>query len=175
VSDVQGSASVKSGNGAVSLANVHGEANVRTSFAMVQASDIAGPLLVVNSNGGVRGANTRGAQVMTSFAPVVLDGVAGPVQVTNQNGAVEVTSTLKGNCQPISIRTSFSTLRIRLQGDASYRVTARTSFGKIRTDFPLNVSGSISNDNLSGTIGGGRCEMSLMNNNGSIEILKGGS
>jgi hypothetical protein len=59
--------------------------------------------------------------------------------------------------------------------DASYRVTARTSFGKIRTDFPLTVSGALSNDSLDGVIGGGRCEMKLTNNNGAIEILKSGS
>jgi DUF4097 and DUF4098 domain-containing protein YvlB len=127
---------------------------------------------VENSNGGVKASNTQGAQVTTSFGPVILDGVAGPITVENQNGAVDATSSLHGGCQPILIRTSFSTLRVRLNPDASYRVAARTSFGKIRSDFPLNVSGSISSDALSGTIGGGRCEMRLTDSNGAIEILK---
>ncbi len=175
VTDVQGSARIHSGNGGVSLTNIRGEANVRTSFAMVQASDIGGLLFVENSNGGVKANNTRGAQVTTSFAPVLLDGILGPLQVEDQNGAVDAASTARGNCEPIIIRTSFSPLRVRLQGEASYRVAARTSFGKIRTDFPLNVSGSISNDGVSGVIGGGRCEMRLTNNNGNIEILKAGS
>jgi hypothetical protein len=175
VSDVQGSASIRSGNGAVSLTNIRGEANVRTSFGSVQANDIGGILVVENNNGGVHASNLKGARVTTSFAPVMLDGVSGPLQITNQNGAVEAASTLKGSCQPILIRTSFSALRLRLQDDANYRVVARTSFGKVRTDFPLKVSGSITNDNLSGTIGGGRCEMTLTNTNGSIEILKSGS
>jgi hypothetical protein len=64
---------------------------------------------------------------------------------------------------------------VHLLPAASYHVAARTSFGKIRTDFPLTVSGSLSNDELNGVIGGGRCEMRLTNNNGSIEILKSGS
>lgn len=61
-----------------------------------------------------------------------------------------------------------------MPGDASYRVAARTSFGSIRTEFPLAVAGSLSNDNLNRAIGGGRCEMTLTDNNVAIEILKGG-
>lgn len=175
VSDIQGAVSIRSGNGGVSLTKIRGEANVKTSFAMVQASDIGGALLVENSNGGVQASNTRGAQVTTSFASVMLDGISGPLRITDQNGAVDATSSLRNGCQPIIIRTSFSTLRVRLQGDASYRVTARTSFGNIRTEFPLNVSGALSNDSVNGVIGGGRCEMTLGDTNGSIEILKAGS
>ena len=175
LSDVQGGAHVQSGNGNVTLTNIRGGASVRTTFGSVQATDIAGPLEVENANGGVRASRTRGAQVKTSFAPVVLDAVSGPIQVENQNGMVDATSTAQGACQPVTIRTSFSSIRVHLLPDASYRVAAHTSFGKIRTDFPLTVSGSLSNDELNGVIGGGRCEMRLTDNNGSIEILKSGS
>lgn len=172
VSDIQRAVRIQSSNGSISIAKTRGECNVKTSFGTVQATDIGGRLLVENSNGAVKASNTQGAQVTTSFGPVILDGVSGPIQVENQNGAVEATSSSRGACKPIMIRTSFSTLRVRLNPDASYHVAARTSFGKIRTDFPLNVSGSISSDDLNGTIGGGRCEMRLNNSNGAIEILK---
>jgi hypothetical protein len=127
---------------------------------------------VQNTNGGVKASNTQGAQVTTSFGAVILEGVSGPIQIQNQNGAVDAASTLRGSCQPITIRTSFSTLRVHLQPDASYRVLAKTSFGKIHTEFPLSVSGSISNDDVDGVLGSGRCEMRLADNNGAIEILK---
>jgi hypothetical protein len=172
VSDIQRAVRIQSSNGSISIAKTRGECNVKTSFGAVQATDIGGTLLVENSNGAVKASNTQGAQVTTSFGPVILDGISGPIQVENQNGAVEATSSSHGGCQPIIVRTSFSTLRVRLNADATYRVAARTSFGKIRTDFPLNVSGSISSDDLNGTIGGGRCEMRLTNSNGAIEILK---
>ena len=175
VSDIQNGVRIQSGNGGVSITNVRGEANVRTSFGMVQATDIGGVLQVENSNGGVQATNTHGAQVTTSFGPVVLAGVTGPVHIEDQNGAVDATSAMRDGCQPIMIHTSFSPLRIRLEDNASYRVAARTSFGKIRTDFPLNVSGSISSDGVDGVIGSGQCEMRLTDSNGSIEILKLGS
>ncbi len=174
VSDVQ-EARIQSGNGGVSISNVRGAASVKTSFGGVEANDIGGLLSVQNQNGSVKGSHARGATVTTSFAPVLLDGVDGPVQIENQNGSVDVSSSTHGACQPVMIHTSFSTIRLRLPDNASYRVLAKTSFGKIHTDFPLLVSGGLSSDDLTGTIGSGGCEMRLTNSNGSIEILKGGS
>jgi DUF4097 and DUF4098 domain-containing protein YvlB len=175
VSDIQGAVDVHSANGNVTMMNVHGAANVRTSFGTVEASNVGGMLTVENSNGAVKASNARGAQVRTSFGGVLLDTIAGPLQIENQNGAVDASISSRGGCQPVIIRTSFSPLRVRIDGEASYRVSARTSFGKIRTDFPLTISGSLSNDELNGTIGSGRCDMRLSDSNGAIEILKGGS
>ena len=166
-------ASIHSGNGTVSLTDIGGETDVRTSFGSVKANGINGPLRIENSYGAIHASGARGAEVTTSFAPIMLYQVSGPIHVTNQNGAIEV-KTAPGPCQPIVIRTSFSTMRVMLPGDASYRVTAHTSFAHIHTDFPLTVSGSLSTDNLSGVIGGGSCEMTLTDSYGAIDILKGG-
>jgi DUF4097 and DUF4098 domain-containing protein YvlB len=126
------------------------------------------------ANGAVKASGIRGgAHVRTSFGAVPLDEVAGALDVENQNGGVE--ASLQGQpCRPVAIRTSFSALRVRVPGDASYAVAAKTSFGKIRSDFPMTVSGEVGGDSLSGNIGGGACSMRLTNNNGSIEILKSG-
>lgn len=175
VSDVQAGVTIHSGNGAVSISRIHGPATVKTSYAAFEGSDIGGMLSVENSNGAVRASNARGAQVKTSFAAVILDGISGPLQVTDQNGAVDVSLSARGGCQPVSIQTSFSPVQVRIEGEASYRLSARTSFGKIHSDFPVATSGSLSGDELNGTIGGGRCEMRLSDSNGTIDILKSGS
>ena len=39
------------------------------------------------------------------------------------------------------------------------------------SDFPLTLQGPFAGDDVNGTIGGGRCEMSLVDQNASIEIL----
>jgi hypothetical protein len=174
VSDVEGLVTIQSANGSVSATNIHGNANVKTSYASVEATDVAGFVTVQDSNGSVKVSRARGAQVNTSFAGVILDGIAGPLMVEDQNGAVDATITARGVCQPVRIKTSFSPMRLHIDGEASYRVTARTSFGKIRTDFPL-TAGSLSDDAVTGMIGGGRCDLLLNDSNGNIEILKGGS
>lgn len=175
VSDVQGTVTIHSGNGSVSIAKIRGAATVKTSNAAFEGTDIAGMLNVENSNGAVRASNVRGAQVKTSFAAVILDAVSGPLQVTDQNGAVDVRVSTRGACQPVSIQTSFSPVQVRIDGEASYHLWAKTSFGKIRSDFPVTVAGSMSGDELNGTIGGGHCEMRVTDSNGTIEILKAGS
>ena len=172
VTDVDGGVNVQSRNGEVSISRIHGEATLKTSFAPVQASQIGGALTVDNINGSVTAANVESAKVKTSFGAVVLDKVAGAIDVYDQNGAVDASGNTQGSCYPIAIRTSFSPIRVHLSGNPSYRVSATTSFGKIRSDFPMNVSGVFSGDVLNSTIGDGRCDLRLTNSNGSIEILK---
>ncbi|HEX4169147.1 MAG TPA: hypothetical protein VHZ55_27100 [Bryobacteraceae bacterium] len=175
LADIRRDVQVESGNGAVTLEKIGGPAHVKTSFGMVQADGVNGHFSVENSNGSVKASSIKGADVTTSFGSVSLDDVAGPIQVNNQNGSVDVTNSLRGSCAPIAVHTSFSAVRVHLPDDASYRVAAKTSFGRIHSDFPMTVSGSLSNDDISGTIGGGRCDLRISDSNGSIEILKGGS
>ena len=169
-----GEVRVQSQNSGVLISNARGAAEVKTSFGKVEASDIAGVLSVRNQNGSVKAAHTRGAQVTTSFGAVLLEAIDGPLEVENQNGSVDASANTHRQCQPVIIHTSFSPIHVRLPNDASYRVTAKTSYAKIRSDFPLTVSGGLSSDDLAGTIGGGACEMRLTNNNGEIQILRAG-
>jgi DUF4097 and DUF4098 domain-containing protein YvlB len=116
---------------------------------------VGGALTVEDSNGAVKASAIRNsANVKTSLGAVLLDGVAGQVDVDNQNGGVEVS--LEGQpCRPVGIRTSFSAVRV--PNNASYAVAAKTSFGKIHSDFPMTISGDISADSLNRNIGGGGC------------------
>ena len=52
-------------------------------------------------------------------------------------------------------------------------VTARTINGAIETDFPLTVSGRFSHRRLSGSIGGGGEQISLVTVNGSVSLVRG--
>jgi len=44
-------------------------------------------------------------------------------------------------CQPISLNTSFSPIRVAIPAGLGYNVTARTSFGRVHSDLDLTVSG----------------------------------
>ena len=174
VSEVHKGVRVVGGNSPITVMDVGEEASLKTSFGLVTAERVGGALTVEDSNGAVKAAGIRSsANVKTSFGAVLLDGVAGAVDVDNQNGGVEV-SLLGQTCRPVGIRTSFSAVRVRVPDNSSYAVAAKTSFGKIHSDFPMTVSGDLSADSLNGNIGGGSCPMRLNNNNGSIEILKSG-
>jgi len=71
-------------------------------------------------------------------------------------------------------------VRVYLPENASYDVTASTSFGRIRSDFQLTLSsgtqlggGGTTNVSIDSKIGNGGCALKLTNQNGNIEILKG--
>jgi hypothetical protein len=175
LSDVRKEASVISQNSNVSLANIGEDATVKTSFGLVKIDRVGGNLRVEGQNSGVEASGVRGgANVKTSFAGVTLDSVGGSVDIENQNGSVQVTAKSAKGCDPVSIRTSFAPMRVRVPSDGGYTVTAKTSFGKIHSDLPMMVSGSLTQDSISGKIGNGACPMNLINQNGSIDILDGG-
>ncbi len=170
------SLSVRANNSRIEGSKVKGSVKIENSFGPVSVTDVDGGAQIRSANGAVTVTAVHGeANVKTSFAGVDLQGVAGAIDVDNQNGAVNATTNGQTGCQPIVIHTSFSPIRLHLSGSPSYRVTASTSFGKIHSDFPLTVSGSMSSDSLNGTIGDGRCELRLTDNNGTIEILNAGS
>jgi hypothetical protein len=102
-----------------------------------------------------------------------LDDIGGSITVDNQNGAVQVSSARGASgCKNISLKTSFSTMLVRLPEEAGYQVNARTSFGHITSELPVTSTGVLSGDSLNGKIGNGACALSLTNSNGNIEILK---
>jgi hypothetical protein len=175
VTKTQKGAKVVAENASVTLADVGGAAYVKTSFGLVDASRIQGELTVENSNGAVKASAIQGgASVRTSFASVSLDGIGGRIDVDNQNGAVDVRGlgAAPGKCFPVALRSTFAPIRIYLPEGEGFQVTARTSFGKVNSEIPMTMSGSMSPDNVTGKIGNGGCELTLANSNGNIDLLK---
>jgi hypothetical protein len=162
------------GNGAVTLTDIGGDAFAKTSFGSVSIERIGGNLTVENTNGSVTARNVKGdAGVKTSFAGVTLDTIGGKITVDNQNGGISVTAMRPASgCRDISLKTSFSSIRVHVPDGLGYNVTARTSFGRISSELPITSTGSIGGDSLTGTIGSGGCQLQLTDSNGSIEIAK---
>ncbi len=173
--NIGGPMSIADSNGNVTALNVAGDLSVDTRFGLVKAERIRGSLTVENSNGSVSATDINGsAHVKTSFAPVFLRGVDGAVDVENQNGAIGI-SGLRGGCNSVSLHTTYSPIKIAIASNASYTVSARTTYGMITTEVPLTATSKSANDNsssLSGTIGGGGCRMDLTTSNGGITITK---
>jgi DUF4097 and DUF4098 domain-containing protein YvlB len=163
-------ANLVTGNGNIEATDVGGDLYAKTSFGSLDLRNVKGNLTVQNSNGAVTAANVSGdAGVETSFGGVTLNGVGGRLRVNNQNGAIDVTAS-SDSCKDISLKTSFSHIVVRVPSNGGYRVSARTSFGKISSDLPITSTGTIGSDALNGTIGSGACLLELANSNGSIEI-----
>jgi DUF4097 and DUF4098 domain-containing protein YvlB len=161
-------------NGAISLTDIGGDAYAKTSFGAIAADRINGNFSSEDSNGSVTARNVKGdATVTTSFSGVTLESVGGRISVDNQNGAIDVSAARSSSCRNITLKTSFSSIRVRIPEGFGYNVVAHTSFGRIHSELPVTARGSIGGDALTGTIGAGGCQLQLTNANGSIEITKG--
>jgi hypothetical protein len=162
------------GNGAINLTDVGADAFAKTSFGSVTIERVAGNLTVEDQNGSVTARNVKGdGHVTTSFSGVTLESIGGKVTVDNQNGAISVVAARSASgCRDISLKTSFSSIRVAIPEGLGYNVTAHTSFGRITTDLPLTATGSVGTDSFTGTIGSGGCRLQLIDSNGSIEITK---
>jgi len=173
-SDISKGIRAITGNGSITLTDIGGDTFAKTSFGSVSADRINGNLIVENTNGSVTARNVKGeAEVTTSFAGVTLESVGGKITVDNQNGGISVTAARPASgCRDIALKTSFSSIRVRVPDGLGYNVTARTSFGRISTDLPITATGGIGPESLNGTIGSGGCQLRLSNANGNIEINK---
>lgn len=151
-------------------------ATIETSFGMVDVHGIQGKARIETGNSPIRVSGVGGElYARTTFAEIAIGNVRGPLTVEAQNASVAVDAKTAQHCQPISIRTSFGPIRVTIPKGAGYNLTAHTTFGNVHSDPPVLVSGNVSGDGgraeLTGKIGGGGCELRLMDQNGSIDIL----
>jgi len=171
-STVRGDADVTTTNARVDLSNVTGGAKITNSFGNVSARSIRGNVTAQSSNGNVTLKDIGGnAGVTSTFGSVFVEGVTGGVSVANANGAISVKGLRGGGCQPLSLKTNFSPIEVVLPAGANYDVDARTSFGQVRSDFPVTTR-TFTEGTLAGTLGRGNCRMDLTNANGNITIEK---
>ena len=187
--NVSGNAKVDTAFGGVTLQNIGGLVDVTTSngninvtdigaftaetrFGSVRAERVRGSADVKGSNGGITLQEISGdVKVRTTFGGAFINGVNGSVDVQNQNGAISVEGLRGGGCKPVSLRTTFSSIKVALPASSGYSVNARTSFGRISSEIPITTT-NVGDNTLIGTIGRGGCRLDLSNSNGSITIAR---
>ncbi len=153
--------SAVSGNGAINLTDVGGDVYAKTSFGSILVERIGGNLTAEDANGSVTARGVKGdVSVDTSFAGVTLESIGGKIRVDNQNGGISVVASRPSSgCRDISLKTSFSSIRVAIPEGVGYDVSARTSFGRVNTELPITATGSMGGDSLTGTIGSGGCQL----------------
>jgi hypothetical protein len=162
-----------------SNANIVGDtvgenAIVETTFGSVDLRGVKGSARVTAGNSPIRLRGVGGeVYAKTTFNGVTVTDAAGPVTVENQNGSVVVEAKAGQPCKPIILGTTFGPIRVTVPGGTGYNLTAKTSFGRIRSEYELAVSGDLSPTAVTAKIAGGGCELRLTGQNGNIDILKG--
>lgn len=169
-STIGGAATITTSNASVDVTGIGANATITNSFGSVNARDVKGSLVVESANSQLEARAIGGnVKIESSFGPVFVDGVGGAIDITNANGAIAVEGLRGGRCQPVSLKTNFSAIRVAVPASAGYAVNARTSFGRIHSELPITTNG-VTETMVKGTIGRGGCAMNLVNANGNITI-----
>jgi hypothetical protein len=165
---------VRAQNSHVRVDGVNESATVDTTFGGVDLRNVRGGARVTAGNSPIK-LTAIGGEIYakSTFAGITIADAAGPVTVENQNGSVVVDTKAGAGCKPVSLRTTFAPIKVSIAKGAGYNLTARTTFGRITTDpgVQVTVSGEISQNGLTGRIGGGGCDLQLIGQNASIDIL----
>jgi hypothetical protein len=141
-------------NGGVEIANIQGQINGATHNGGVTAKQVSGSTKLQTHNGRVR-----------------CEEISGDAQLKSHNGSVRAfyCETAPGACN-ISITSHNGSVELAAPRDFSAQVEASTHNGSVTTDLPIAVTGKISKNKITGTIGAGEGKLYLQTHNGSVRI-----
>lgn len=167
VSNVGGNADIVNRNGEITANKISGSAVIESHFGDIEATNIGGNAKVTNNNGRITVSDIGGrADVNNSFGDINLDKVGGGAAVENKNGRIEAEN-VSGNVQ---VKNSFGDIYFKSDSINNGDIYARTKFGDIDCDKPLQLNKEGQDTVAQGKLGTGQNRIELTTNNGNIDI-----
>lgn len=167
IDNIAGELQADNQHGDIEAKIVKGNARVETSFGEIQVTDIDGELISKNNYGKINAKNIKGdAQIRTSFGDIDVSYVDGNTIINDNNGSIDALE-LKGN---VEIKNSFGKISYKSSNTEDADIYAKTSFGDIETDLPINLNKAINDQTAQGKTGSGKYRIQLITNNGEIDI-----
>jgi DUF4097 and DUF4098 domain-containing protein YvlB len=140
IENIGGDAKLYCRNGRVEATHVRGSVAASNSYASLHVDDVGGDAALDSQNGEVVARHVTGlVRAKTSFAPMELDGDGKSFEAYNQNGAVRIIAH-SSTVEQISATTSFGPVDVKLPSACKPLVHAKTSYGKVISDFPLGTN-----------------------------------
>lgn len=148
VTDIGGKASLTCTNGRVEAVRVGDDVRASNTFAPLRVQEIHGAADLASQNGDVVASAVEGdVRAKTSFGRLELDGSGKRFDARNQNGSVTITARSPA-VERIAASSSFGSMDVRLPGQVKPLIRANTSFGKVRSEYPVLLSDSINDANF---------------------------
>ena len=167
VSNVGGKADITNRNGEISAEKIIGSTVIEGHFGDIEAKTIGGDVKITNNNGQITIEDINGnADLGNSFGDVNIDRVNGGITVENKNGRIEAEA-VTGNAQ---IKNSFGDIYFRSASTDDGDIYAKTKFGSIDSEKPLQLNKEGQDTVAQGKLGSGKYKIELITNNGDINI-----
>ncbi|MBN2063156.1 MAG: DUF4097 family beta strand repeat protein [Sedimentisphaerales bacterium] len=177
--------------GAIKVTGLQGDCRADTSFANIEAENITGELDLSTSYGDVKvvgcmsglmklNTSFKGIEVRDSKGEVQADTSYGKIELVNNTlakvrlntsfGPIEFDGSAAGANLAGEFRTSYGKVTLIGMDKFAGKIKMSTSYGEVKSELPITVTGSISQDKLSGTIGSGSGDITVENSFGDIVI-----
>lgn len=111
------------------------------------------------------------SEIETSTGSITLNNSSGTLGVKTGSGKVLVAYN-EFEDQEVNIKSSTGNVTLELPSSAEFLIEAKTSTGKIQSDFHINENGSTDKKKLEGKVGTKNNKVILQTSSGSIKILK---
>jgi hypothetical protein len=152
--------------GAVNILN-SSNVNVRNSFGDITLSNIIGSCTVEGKNGKIRAFKIAGGRIINKFGAIDINEVQGKLDVQSKMGSVSAK-----RIQSAVIKNEYGSILVVPSPSFSGSVKAKTSYGSISSEFPLETNKAMFSEEANGKIGNGNGELRLTNAFGEIKLKK---
>jgi len=184
---LRGPVKAETGSGGINVSSIGGEVNAETGSGSIEAADISGQLVADTGSGSIRATGIAGAArastgsgsvrlELTSPGDVEVETGSGSVEVSGLRGALKVdtgSGSITVDGAPGSdwnLSTGSGGISITLPAEAAFELNARTSSGRIYSDHPILVQGTIGGRELRGKVRGGGVVVAVSTGSGNIRI-----
>jgi len=152
--------------GSWSVYSGHGRVRVQGGSGSLQVESQSGKVEVVAFKGDLR--------ALTGFGQVSLSGIFSSLSAASTSGRI-LAEALPGSraSRAWSLKSGFGDVELKVPGDLSCRLEAKTGFGTIESDFPLRIDpGLASRTSLRGEVNGGGETVTLETASGKILLRR---
>ena len=172
VADLHGKVQAHTSGGSLEFENINGSVYAKTSGGSISLSSCTGFADVKTSGGSISIGRVEGDVVAkTSGGSINVDEVLGAIDASTSGGSVNarIARQPKNDCR---LTTSGGSVTVYLDPDLSFDVDAKTSAGRVETDFPVEVRGRLSKSSLRAQINDGGPELYLRTSGGNINLFE---
>jgi DUF4097 and DUF4098 domain-containing protein YvlB len=156
--------------GGIEVDAIDGRVELHTSGGSVRVDDVDGDLIAKTSGGSIHAADIGGdATVKSSGGSLEIYDVAGLVEAHTSGGSVQARFT-SGNANGGTLSTSGGSITAAVDPSIGLDIDAHTSGGRVSSDLPLTVAGTMSRTSLRGKLNGGGPALKLRTSGGSIRL-----
>ncbi len=170
IDGVKGPVEVETGSGSITLGEIGGELRASTGSGSIHGTRIAGAITASTGSGSIslEQAAPGNVDVHTGSGHIEVRGVHGELRAGTGSGGIDVEGHPTGNWR---MRSGSGGISVKLPSDMGFELSAHTSSGRVHTDHPVTMQGSVSPREIRGKVRGGGPLIEASTSSGSIRIL----